>query len=811
MHRLIKILLILCLLVAGWCESVFSQPFRKDVVASRIADAIVIDGKLDEPAWAMARQATDLIQNSPNPGKSASLPTELSILYDDNAVYIGATMHDAAPDSILTQLSPRDEYEAYNTDVFGIIFDTYFDQQNASAFIVTAAGVQADAKVKFDDFDYTWNAAWFSKVNIDSNGWTVEIKIPYSALRFPKTEVQKWGLNFFRTIRRIREKSFWNPIVPNVQNILSQSGTLSGISKIKSPLRLALLPYISAYGENYQATTTQTFNGGMDIKYGINESFTLDMTLVPDFGQTLYDNKVLNLSPIEVRYDERRYFFTEGVDLFNKNDLFYSRRVGGVPVNNRYLSNYIDSNEVVTKTPLTTRLYNALKVTGRTRRNLGIGFFNAIGAPAYATVRDTVTGRERKIETSPLTNYNVLVLDQALKNNSYISFINTNVTRQENSYNANVSALLLRFANKANTYAISASGDRSQRYDSISRAPGYRYSIDFGKRSGTYTWYLQTTSISDLFNPNDLGYLGRNNITSYLFKQSYNIYKPFWIANSFTNNLYVNYYRVYHPNEFQSLNISGSHYLALKNFLYIGFYWVGQPVTTNDYYEPRTPGRVYLLPNYLQVGGFISSDYRKKFALDAEINNQWYGGAPRNNFYWNLSPRYRFTDKLLVIYEFSANKLNNDVGFVDNVNGDIYLGTRNISTLTNTLTAGYIFNNKMSLKLNARHYWSQAIYSKYSLLNLDGNLDNDGKYTKNNNVNFNSLNIFTSFVWQFKPGSEVSVVYQNSIISPPDTKTIDNYFTDFDHTLKLPQSNSLSVKIIYFLDYVSLRNSLHGR
>ncbi len=807
MPRCNKLFLALLLFALAHSCNVSGQTVKKNTHASRSNETIAIDGKLDEPIWERAEHATGFIQNTPHPGSNSALETEVSIVYDDDAVYIGATMHDSSPDSILKQLTPRDEYDYNNTDAFGVVFDTYFDQQNGSAFVVTAAGVQADAKVKFDGFDYSWNAAWYSKVNIDTNGWTVEIKIPYSALRFPKTTAQKWGVNFFRTIRRSREKSFWNPVVPGVANFLCQTGTLENISEIKAPLRLALLPYVSAYGENYQHTNTKTLNGGLDVKYGINESFTLDMTLVPDFGQTLYDNKVLNLSPIEVKYDERRYFFTEGVDLFNKNDLFYSRRVGGTPVNSRNINSNLDSNEVVSKNPTSTRLYNATKISGRTKFNLGIGFFNAVSAATYATVTDTLNGKERQVQTAPLTNYNVVVLDQALKNNSYISFINTNVTRKENSYNADVAALLFKFANKSNTYGIDGSGDRSQIYDSTLHTPGYRYYLDIAKIKGNYTWSLQTNSISDKFNPNDLGYLSRNNIVTYSFNQSYNIYTPFWKANSFSNNMHIYYYRVYNPDVFQSLNINGSHYLTLKNYLFLGFYWIIQPKTTNDYYEPRTPGRVYLSPRCFQIGGYFSSDYRKKFALDGEMNNQWFATKDRNNFYWTLSPRYRFSDKFSMIYQFQVNSLKNDVGFVDNVNGNIYLGTRNVNTVTNTLSATYIFNNKMSLKLDARHYWSQAKYSKYSLLTNDGNLEESTAYTTNKNVNFNSFNIYTSYIWQFRPGSEISVVYQNIIISPQDNNIIDNYFKDVDYAFRLPQSNSLSVKVIYYLDYLNLKKS----
>ncbi len=794
---------VLALMAFSKGSVVVAQTEKKCLKACRIHSAIVIDGKLDEPIWDSVEKAKNFTQLSPHPGAPSAQRTEVSIFYDDNAVYIGAMLYDSSPDSILKQLTARDDFEYSNTDAFGVSFDTYSDKQNGFAFIVTAAGVQADAKIKFDAFDYSWNAAWYSKARVNNKGWCVEMKIPYSALRFPKSAVQNWGVNFNRTIRRTREKSYWSTIQPGVSNFFSQAGILNDIHDIKSPIRLAFLPYFSVYGQTYNGDFSKTINGGLDVKYGINESFTLDLTLVPDFGQTLYDNKVLNLSPVEVRYDERRYFFTEGVELFNKNDLFYSRRVGGAPVNAGNLSSLIDSSEMVTKSPATTRLYNATKISGRTKHNLGIGFFNAVSEATYATVKDTITGKERNIQTAPLTNYNVIVLDQALKNNSYVSFINTNVARKENSYNANVSALLFRFTNKSNTYALNGSTDVSDITDAKSDV-GYRYYLSASKIRGNYTAALFTQSISDRFNPNDLGYLARNNLTYYGLNQAYNIYKPFWKANSASGNFNISYNKVYKPDAYVSFNMSGSGNITLKNFLSTGFYWDSKPFKNNDYYEPRTPGRKYNYPKYFKLGLYESSDYRKKFALDIETSNIWFAETGRNTLYMSVSPRYRFTDKFSMIYSIENTISKNDVGFVDNVNDSIYLGTRNVNTITNTLTGAYIFNNKMYLTLDARHYWSQARYSKYSYLNIDGTLAQSG-YNTDHNVNFNSFNVFTSFVWQFKPGSEISIVYQNSIYSS-GTAIVNNYLTNIDNTFRSPQTNSLSIKVIYFLDYLTLKN-----
>src|SRR5258705_10304557 len=164
-----------------------------------------------------------------------------------------------------------------------------------------------------------------------------------------------------------------------------------GIKYIKPPLRLSFSPYFSSYVNNYPyntpgiKNTTTSLNGGMDVKYGINDAFTLDMTLIPDFGQVQSDNQVLNLSPFEVKYNENRSFFTEGTELFNKGNLFYSRRIGGTPIHFGDVSGQLGANERVLKNPTESKLINATKVSGRTTKGLGVGFFNALTKPMYAT------------------------------------------------------------------------------------------------------------------------------------------------------------------------------------------------------------------------------------------------------------------------------------------------------------------------------------------------------------------------------------------------------------------------------------------
>ncbi len=786
----------------------FAQtPVKKEYTATRISSHPKIDGVLDDSCWINIPVATDFVQSDPNPGLSSRLKTEVKFVYDNSFIYISAMMYDTHPDSILRELSKRDNvFYGPNADAFGFFIDTYHDGQNALMFGVTSCGVQADTKVADpEEFDDSWNVAWESKVKITDNGWIAEIKIPYSAIRFSKKEIQEWGINFSRQIRRYREFSNWNPVDPEQQGFIRQSGILKGISNIESPLRLSFSPYISSALNNYDGSNSFSINGGADVKYGINESFTMDITLIPDFGQARSDDKVLNLSPFEVRYDEQRSFFTEGTELFNRANLFYSRRVGGMPIGYESIYDSLQMNEDVTDNPSSVQLYNATKISGRTKSKLGIGFFNAITAPAFATITDTISDNTRKILTQPLTNYNVFVLDQSLKNNSFISLINTNVAREGSVYDANVTGTQYKFADKSNRFAVMGGGSVSQLFHPDSSKPilGHRYRVVLAKISGNYTSELMYRNVSDKYDNNDLGYTGKNNEVEISFSNNYNIYKPFWIINKMENGFGINYFMLYKPRTYTNFNIGGKTNIDFKNYFTLGFFWKISPLKNYDYYEPRTEGRYYISPENYMIGTYFSSDSRKRFGFNGFIG---YGKINERNRYdveWGLSPSYRFSDKFNMNYNFWSGNNFDDVGYVRKMNDTIIFGVRNRNTRINTLEGNYIFTSTMSLSLRARHYWSQVKYKEYFALDDNGKSSRTS-YIGNNDINFNAVTVDMIYTWQFAPASELSFVWKNAIFTS-GSQLINNYFDNFNKTFESPQLNSFSIKILYYLDYQNLK------
>ncbi|WP_089331898.1 DUF5916 domain-containing protein [Hymenobacter mucosus] len=837
---------------------------KRQLQALRITELVKLDGQLDEAVWQQAPIATDFIQNRPNPGIPEKQKTEVRVLYDDANIYIGAVLHDVSPDSIMRELSPRDD--AGNTDFFGVFFDTYHDKINGYSFIVTTGGVQMDARYSpAGGEDFNWNAVWDSRTSLRGTDWVAEMRIPYSAIRFSKSPEQLWGLNFMRRRKRDNQDFFWNEVKPAVDGFVNQWGELQGLRDIQPPLRLSLTPYISGYVNHYpyneQGTrnSNTSFNGGADVKWGINESFTLDATLVPDFGQVQSDNQVLNLSPFEVQYNENRQFFTEGTELFNKGNLFYSRRVGATPigfgsVDNQLRKGEMDQDgkrrpgEAVVSNPGVTRLLNATKVSGRTKQGLGVGVFNALSNDVYATLRDSVDGRQREVLTQPFSNYNIVVLDQSLKNNSYVSLINTNVTRAGTTYDANVTGGLFRFANKKNSYALDGrlvySRRRGQQFGSkeqIDDQNGYKYQVGLSKISGNFTWQLGQGIESDTYNPNDLGILfGNNNISQYL-NVSYNKYKPFWKVNNLYTWGSLNHSLLYKPTRYQSANVAaGFNTTFTKNFLTVGANVDANPVT-NDYYEPRQYplGDYYVrVPANANVDGFASSDYRKKLAWDVGAGVRWYAeddrlARPRRMGYgWSVSPRYRVNNQLNFRYALDWNLRQNQIGYV---NGDlsfsqpldtaiirqfggnvllrkapvdVLLGRRRVLTVTNTLSGAYTFNNRMSLTIRMRHYTSTVSYADFVRLGKDGR-ETLVDYRRNRDNTFNAFNVDAVYAWWFAPGSQVSIVWKNASSSFLEAnEATPLYFSNLNNTMNTPHNNNLSIKILYYLDYLMVKRRL---
>ncbi len=391
----------------------------KKIIVKRINEPINIDGKKDD-LWNKVPKYKGFKQTNPYFNAKPLYDTEFQLAYDNYALYVLAYCIDNHPDSILQQLGMRDN-RGLNADYFSISIDTYNKQQDAYVFGVFSSGVQFDSRYS----DGSYNAVWKSAVQITDSGWVVEMAIPYSAFRFPKNDIQEWRFQATRYIRRIRQESQFVAISPEVSTPLMYWAKLENINNITPPIRLSFTPYFSTGIQFENTTNSKIFGGGLDLKLGINESHTLDLTLLPDFTQVQSDNKYKNLSAFETIYDEQRPFFKESVDLFNKGDIFYSRRIGRTPRYFYSIINMIDSNEFIVKNPSQTQLLNAFKIYGRNYKGTALGVLNAITNDTYAEIKNKITGETRRINTEPMANYNVLIFDQAFRNSNNIYITNT--------------------------------------------------------------------------------------------------------------------------------------------------------------------------------------------------------------------------------------------------------------------------------------------------------------------------------------------------------------------------------------------------
>ncbi len=791
-------LLLNLLVITGYAQE------TKTLQAVETNEKIKIDGILNEPAWTQAHTATGFVQYEPSNGAKASFPTKVKVLYDQTGIYFGFINNDPHPDSIRTDLTHRDQ-QSTNTDLDGILIDPFNKGLYGYGFMVTAAGVQLDLKATPNGEDYSLDAVWQSATHITDSGWTAEIKIPYSALRFPVADVQTWKINFFRFIARYLETDSWNFIDKTKPGFIVQSGELTGIHGIKPPLRLAFMPYFSTYLNNNDGIWSHSIRGGMDLKYGINESFTLDMMLIPDFGQVESDDKVLNLSPFETYYVEKRQFFTEGSELFNKGGIFYSRRIGAQPENYYQAYSKLKPNEIITNNPTQTQILNATKLTGRTPKGLGIGLLNAITLPSYAIAKDTITGSTRKIMTQDLTNYNVLVLDQSLNNDSYISVINTNLAEKGNKRLANVTALdyQIRLFNKKYTLKGTAAMSLRSGSEILDNPFGYANSIDFSKTSGNFRFGFKNELSSNQYDINDLGYMQRNNFLNSKIWISYNKYKPSLIFLNWSANLGYGLNLLYENHDFQAEYIHTHFNAQLKNLWNIGFFAFFQPRDEFDWYEPRVPGWFYRDPAVTFFGGNISTKYNAKIVLSLRAHQFLSTDPKKHGYSVGANTSFRFNEKFNFSYGLNFDKANR-YGYVYNEGDSIYFGFRHQRTITNNFTLNYIFTNKQGLTMRLRHYWSIADYeNQFYLLQNNGRLK-PSDFQTNADINYNAFTIDLIYTWNFAPGSELNLMWKNQIYTY-DNHLVYNFSQNLINTIEAPQMNSFSFKILYYLDWLYLK------
>lgn len=777
-----------------------TQGQKKILMAKSTKENIVIDGIINEEAWKNDSVAKDFIMFEPDNGKPIkdNKRTEVKVLYDNDAVYIAALLYDDEPEKIQKEITNRDVFGV--SDHFSVYINGFNDGQQDFRFYVSTAGVQMDCLATEDSEDFTWDAIWDSHVTLTDFGWVVEMRIPYAAIRFSNAENQTWGLNFMRQIKRDFQKYTWNHIDTKIGAVIPQAGILEGIKNIKTPTRLFFIPYSSIYYQENDIASGTTFKAGLDIKYGINDSFTLDAILVPDFGQTKFDNAILNLEPFEQKLDENRPFFTEGTNLFNKGGIFYSRRIGGNPTTEPTISD----KEEITNLPSTVDLINAVKVSGRTKKGLGIGFLNAVTEKTYASIVNNETDDTRRETIEPLTNYNVLVFDQRFNQNSSVSFINTNTTRSGSFRDANASALLFDLNTKGNDYNLY--GDfKYSTIKSVSDYNGYKTELGLAKTSGRYRYEFSGKYVSKSYDINDLGINFYTNYHNAYASGSYRIVNPTRVFNTFKLNEFVNFEMDNTTGKLQTGAFGTEIKSTTLNNDYFELALQFSPFKTFDFYEPRETGKYVFLPEKVFAAINFTSNENNPFSVIIQPAYTKFNENGRKDYGLYLGAKHRFNDTFSLAYTMDYINKKNDRGWVDSDNTEIIFAERNREILQNDLTGKYAINNKMTINLTARYYWSYSKNHEFFTLQDDGYLVSNGNYPLNKDRNFNSWNFDLSYSWWFAPGSEISILYRD--YAQESTNIIEkNISNNLKNVFNNNLTNIFSISFRYFIDYNTIKN-----
>ncbi|HGY54983.1 MAG TPA: hydrolase [Caldithrix abyssi] len=555
---------------------------RKKTIAYPLhSTAPKIDGLLDDAVWKNIPAENDFTQYNPVEGVNPSEQTKFKILYDEDNIYFGIMCYDSSPDSILARLSRRDDID--QSDFVGVGLDSYLDRRTGFIFGVNAAGVRFDAVFSNDgqNMDESWDPVWEAATVLSDSGWSAELRIPYSQLRYADKEEQIWGLQVYRKIYRKQEEDFWQYIPKDAAGFVSYFGNLYGIKNISAPKRLELLPYgvasLNTYpaeaGNPFATGSDKSINFGLDGKYGLTSDLTVDFTVNPDFGQVEADPSVMNLSAFETYYEEKRPFFVEGKNIFSfplamgdgdfsRESLFYSRRIGRSPhyypgSSDGFNADYVDM-------PEQTRILGAAKLSGKTKEGWSIGILDGVTNREQAVIDSA--GRRKNVPVEPLTNYFVGRLQKDFDEG------NTSVGGMLTATNRRIVDDHLKFLNRAaytggidlrrqwaqKTYSMSLKlagshlvGDpeairlvqeSSARYFQRPDAKhvsldttrtslnGFGGSFNFG-RFGNSPWQFAAGTVwrSPGFELNDLGYLRKaDNIISFAWG-GYRLYNPKWI------------------------------------------------------------------------------------------------------------------------------------------------------------------------------------------------------------------------------------------------------------------------------------------
>jgi hypothetical protein len=847
---------------------------RKLYTATRIITPPVINGILDDDSWNSGTWAGDFTQNQPYSGRPESQKTEFKIVFDDNNLYVAIKAYDTCPDSIVNRLSRRDQQDG---DLVGIIIDSYHDLRTGFLFGVSSTGVKYDHMMTDDgqNDDPTWDPNWWVKTSINSEGWIAEMKIPFSQVRFEKNSGDVWGFNVGRVLYRKNETTYWQYIPKDASGLMHLFGELRGLEQIRPRKIFDVTPYSVARTETFQSVPENPFlskgklsslNGGIDAKIGVTNNLTMDLTINPDFGQVEADPSEVNLSAYETFFTEKRPFFIEGSNITNfglgigdgdigNDNLFYSRRIGRRPLGYPVLKDGWNAD-----VPVQSTILGAVKLTGKTKNGLSLGFAEVLTARMQAEI-DTLGGRMTET-VEPLTNYFVGRVQKDINNgNTLLGGIFTSTNREIDSY-------VRDFMHKA---ACTGGADFTQYFDaknwmfnlvaSFSLVEGSRKAIENTQKSSTHYfqrpdnnysildtnrtslagsggriqimklnghWNFQsaTTWRTPGFDANDLGYTRQaDQIFSVLWAQ-YNQYEPKGIYRKYNIN-----WDVYSAWNFGARNIArGLEWNAnmdLKNFWNI---WSGGALRSSTLDQTILRGGPMMeTPGNVTGRLGFTTDNRKLLVFNASVNSTLGLEKSSRTFSTGIGISYKPTNWLVVSFNPGFSKSYSELQYVTDLkvnSEDKYIFA---SIDRKTFNASFRVNLNLSPNLTLQ-YWGQPFiatggyfvhklitspmannyrdrfktYSQNQITlagntyNIDENSDGLVDYSFDR-MDFNIQDFLSNLVirWEYNPGSSVYLVWSQTRTSSNSSPNMD-LFNDMGNLFNISDNKPHNVFLIKF-------------
>jgi hypothetical protein len=857
MLHLARITVIGCILAPLIAGAQTAAPPTRVVRAARRQLAVKIDGRLTEPAWAMARMTGGFVQSYPRPGAPALEPTEVRVLYDDDALYVGVRMFDSHPDSIAAQLARRDPSGIYS-DWVHIGIDSYHDRRTAFVFSVNPLGVKRDA-YEFNDNseDANWDAVWDAATAVDSLGWTAEFRIPLSQLRFASIDAEAertWGFTVFRDVARRNERDAWSPWNPADNALVSRFGDLTGLVGIRASIHTELVPYVSSKltrapvvaGNPFsRANATKPGIGG-DFKVALPKGLTLTGAVNPDFGQVEVDPAVVNLSAFETQFPEKRPFFTEGSGIFNFGrtrtynnyyieQYFYSRRIGKQP------SRTIDAPYV--DAPSSTTIATALKLSGKVGP-WSIGVIDAVTPREDARFQLGGSAETERAVVEPLSNYFVGRLRRDLSDGH--GDVGGMITGTHRSLgDATLAGLLparatmggldferswrqgewyltgyasgTEVAGTPHAIALTqrSSAHYFQRPDaSYLRFDSTRTAIEGGaaelalQHTGAWASSVSLKTVTPGFDVNALGFQARSDYHALSTIIGYQSFTAGRVLRSFSDVAYTN----------QSWNYGGdiiyNGYATSFNGTFNNFWTANATLTylPSMMDDRATRGGPMIRVPAVRVANFgVGSDSRRMitahYALSLE--NESFGGG--HNVVQQLSMSVRPASFLLITAGPTLNSLVASHQFVAQVNDTLATNTFGAhyvmarlsqTTLSAETRVNWTFTPALSLQVYAQPFVAAGHYSSFAEVTRSGSAElrpyADVSSLGDPDFNVRSLRGNAVLRWEYKPGSAVYLVWQQ-LRSGSVPQGDFELRRDVSAIFREPVTNVLLVKATYWI------------